>query len=128
MATPTAILQLLNRRRRQLGMTHAVVAARSGVSTATVQRVLTGSDTDPSISTVMAIAGTLGLGLDFRSEIDVDALREEQARRKAERLVGMVQGSAALEGQGVDAQARERMVQQTVHELLAGSKRKLWAA
>ncbi len=128
MATHSAIFQLLDERRRQLGMTYAVVAARSDVSTATVQRVLRGREHDASISTVLAIAGALGLGLNLRSESDVAALREQQARRKAEHLVGLVQGTSALEGQGLDAETRERMVQQTIHELLAGSKLNLWAA
>jgi transcriptional regulator with XRE-family HTH domain len=107
-------------------MSYAVVAERSGVSLATVHRVLAGHDA--SISNLLAIARALGLGLECRAEADVETLLEQQARRKAERLVGMVQGSAALEGQAVDPQTREQMVRQTVHELLAGSKRKLWAA
>ena len=128
MAVPSEILRFLNGRRRQLGMSYAVVAERSGVSSPTVQRVLGGMGHDASISNVLAIARALGLELGFRAEADVETLLEQQARRKAERLVGMVQGSSALEGQAVDKQTREQMVRQTVHELLAGSKRKLWAA
>jgi hypothetical protein len=63
----------------------------------------------------------------FDAESDADEFLERRAREKAEGLVGMVQGSAALEGQGLDEVVRERMIQRTVHELLAGSRRKLWA-
>jgi hypothetical protein len=66
--------------------------------------------------------------LGLESQSDADELLEREARQKAERLVGMVQGSAALEGQGLDEATRERMIQRTVHELLAGSRRKIWAA
>ena len=127
MAARSAIHDL-NERCRQLGMSHAVVARLSGVSLPTVQRILGKEDHDATLSNLLAVAEALGLGLDFQPEAKVDALREQQARRKAEHLVGMVQGSSALEGQAVDQDTYERMVQRTVHELLAGPNGKLWAA
>ena len=128
MAFRSAIIHDLNKRRRRLGMSRADVARLSGVSVPTVQRILGKQDHDATLSNLLAIAEALGLGLDIRPDAKVAALREQQARRKAERLVGMVQGSSALEGQAVDQDTYERMVKQTVHELLAGPNRKLWAA
>ena len=128
MAFRSAIIHDLNKRRRRLGMSRADVARLSGVSVPTVQRILGKQDHDATLSNLLAIAEALGLGLDIRPDAKVAALREQQARRKAERLVGMVQGSSALEGQAVDQETYERMVKQTVHELLAGPSRKLWAA
>ena len=128
MAIRNAIIHDLNERRRQLGISLADVARLSGVSLPTVQRILGDKDHGTTLPNLVAIAEAIGLGLGSRSEIKVTELREQQARRKAERLVGMVQGSSALEGQAVDKDTYERMVEQTVHELLAGSNRRLWAA
>ena len=128
MAVSSAIIHDLNERCWQLGMSHAAVARLSGVSLPTVQRILGKEDHDATLSKLLAIAEALGLGLYSQPEAKVDVLREQQARQKAERLVGMVQGSSALEGQAVDQDTYERMVEQTIHELLAGPNRKLWAA
>ena len=127
MAFFSELVRFLDRRRYQLGVTYQALAERSGVSLATVRRILGGGQQSASLSTVLAIARVLGVRLSFDAESDVDDLLERQARQKAERLVGMVQGSSALEGQGLDEDTRERMVRRTVHELRAGSKRKLWA-
>jgi transcriptional regulator with XRE-family HTH domain len=109
-------------------MSQNALAVRSGVSLPTVQRILAGDHCSPRLSSVMALANALAMRLELEPQSDVDEVLEREARRKAERLVGMVQGSAALEGQGLDAATRERMIQRTVHELRAGSRRKIWAA
>jgi excinuclease UvrABC helicase subunit UvrB len=68
-----------------------------------------------------------GLGFRFDSKIDTRDLKREQAERKAKKLVALVQGTSGLEGQAVDEESVESMVEQTTHELLTGSKRKLWS-
>jgi len=124
----TELIRSLNRRREQLGMSLGALAARSGVSLPTVQRILAGDHRSPRLSNVLALANALAMRVDLTPQSDADELLERAARQKAERLLGMVQGSAALEGQGLDEATRERMIQRTVHELLAGSRRKIWAA
>ena len=52
--------------------------------------------------------------------------RKKQARAKAKLLVGLVQGTSALEGQAVDSRHLESMIERTTAKLLR-SKRKLWA-
>ena len=128
MTSVTALVRFLDRRRAELGMSQYALAQRSGVSLPTVQRILAGDQPRASLSSVLALANALALRLGLESQSDADELLEREARQKAERLVGMVQGSAALEGQGLDEATRERMIQRTVHELLAGSRRKIWAA
>ena len=75
----------------------------------------------------MAIAESLGLAIRLDSKVDPRRLKREQAERKAKKLVALVQGTSGLEGQAVDRKSVESMVKQTTHELLAGSKRKLWS-
>jgi hypothetical protein len=91
-----------------------------------VQRVLSGRHPEASFANVVAIAEALGLGLRFESRVEPGRLRREQAERKARRLVALVQGTSGLEGQAVDPEAVEAMVERTTHELLAGPKRRLW--
>ena len=120
------VFQLLDQRRRELGMTYAILAKRSRVSVATVCRILSGSDPGASFANVQAVAEALGMAVSLTSASDPTEYRLQQAQQKARRLVGLVQGTSALEGQAVDAEAIEDMQNQTIHELLAGSPRKLW--
>ena len=117
----------LNQRRMELGMSHVTLAQRSGVSLPTVHRILSGGHPNASVANVQAIAETLGLRLQFHIMEQAEDLREKQATKKATELVSMVQATSALEGQAVDQQTIKQMIRRTVHELLAGSERKLWA-
>ena len=117
-------LRNLERRRQELGISRAILACKSGVSLPTVNRILTGNSRRASFGNVMAIANVLGLEL---IERPADEIRQRQALAKARRLVKIVQGTSALELQSVPTDAEERMVNQTVHELLASSGRKLWS-
>jgi transcriptional regulator with XRE-family HTH domain len=128
MAFVNDMVGFLNRRRRELGLSYQAIAEQSGLSLPTVRRILADGQPSATLSSVLAIARVLGARLTVSAEVDADEFLERQAREKAERLVGMVHASSALEGQGLDAETRAQMVRQTVHELLAGSRRKLWAS
>lgn len=119
-------IKALSERRRRLGMSYSALAARSGTSEPTVKRILGGLATDASFANVAAIAEALGLPLSFTSS-DEEDLRRQEARRKAEKIAKLVQGTSALEGQAVDRTTYELLVERTYHELMAGSRRKLWA-
>jgi transcriptional regulator with XRE-family HTH domain len=116
----------LDHRRRQLGLSYAALAKRSGVSQATVVRLLSGRHPQASFQNVIAIAEALGFELTFRPAASASAMRRAQATTKARQLVGFVQGTSGLEAQAVDAQQLEEMTEQTANELLAGSPRRLW--
>jgi transcriptional regulator with XRE-family HTH domain len=117
----------LEARRRKLDMPIEALVKRSGVSRATVRRILSGDHTGASFIKVLAVAEALGLEVRFDTETAEEAFRERQAVQKARRLVGLVQGTSGLEAQAVDPAAVECMVQRTTHELLSGSKKKLWS-
>lgn len=120
-------LRKLDHRRRQLGLSREGLARRAKVSVPTVHRILTGKEPAPSIKTVAALAGALGLRLELAEVRDVDTLREEQANRRAAELVGMVQGTMGLEAQAVDAATIESLKKRRALHLLAGSNRRLWS-
>lgn len=116
----------LNRRRVSLGMSYSMVAARSGVSEPTVKRILGGQVAEASFANVVAIAQALGASFGL-AETDPEELCRQQARRKAEQVARLVQGTSALEGQAVDQAAYQRLVERSFHQLMAGSRRRLWS-
>ena len=125
MSLPISVDRLI-RRREALGMSFSTLARRSGVSEPTVKRILGGQLGEASFANVAAVAQALGATLALQ-ETDADELCRRQARRKAEHVARLVQGTIALESQAVDAQVYRRLVEKSYHELLAGSKRRLWS-
>lgn len=116
----------LTSRRKALGMSFAALASRSGVSEPTVKRILAGQIADAAFANVAAITRALGISIDL-DETDVEELCRRQARMKAEQIARLVQGTSALESQAVDSETYNRLVEKSYHELLAGSRRRLWA-
>jgi transcriptional regulator with XRE-family HTH domain len=116
----------LNERRERLGLSCAALATKTGLSLRTVQRILGGKESDPGFATIASLADALGVKLRFDEE-DIEAIRQRQAERKAKQLVALVQGNSAMESQGLPRAAIRDLRKRTVHELLAGSSRKLWA-
>ena len=88
---------------------------------------MSGKHTTASFANIAALAASLGLAIRFDDEIPVEKMRRDQARQKARKLVSLVQGTSGLEGQAVDQRIIEAMIERTTHELLAGSKSKLWS-
>ncbi len=127
------ISEQFERRRARLCLPKTLAAVRADLSLATVNRLLSGRDRRLGVDTVSALAGALGLEVILgarprvRAVWSAAAFREKIARAKAKRLVGMVQGSMALEAEGVSAEVVREMERETVHELLAGSARRLWS-
>ena len=121
------LFEKLEYRRRELGLSQSALSERSGVSLPTVQRILSGHSPAASFDNTLAIAQAMGMQIDVVPTLNASEVLEQQARKKAERLVRMVQGTSALEGQGVSARHIGQMVKKTIQELLAGSRRRLWA-
>lgn len=122
----------LDKRRARLAMSKTAVAQRSHVSLPTVNRILSGKEAHPTVANLQAIANTLGVVVRLGTTIEIEEpqtaeqFRREQAQRKAQQLVSMVQGSMALEAQGVDQNTIQEMIEQIRYELLR-SPRRLWS-
>ena len=114
----------LNARLKDLGMTQQQLAARAQVGLATVARVLSGGSA--TLDSISKVATALGMDVRLQVREKVNDLRLRQARQKARRLVGQVQGSAGLEGQAVDERSLNEMVERTARELLESRARVLW--
>lgn len=120
------ILAELERRRRALSMTKTSVARRSGVSLPTVNRMLAGTESNPSLESVQAIAGALGLEIGVQPLQNAREFKQERAKQKARRLVKMVQGTMALESQAVTPDVLDELVGEMADQLVAAGRRRLW--
>ena len=127
-----SFLASLEERRRALGMPWDALGARSGVSRATVIRLLKEHQTGASFQHVIAVAEALGVRVEFdgialqSKPIGVKDFIDQQASRQARKLVGMVQGTMGLESQALANKAAAPLIKRTKRKLLAGSKKKLW--
>ncbi len=127
-------LKNLESRRRALKMSRMALARRAGLSVPTLNRVFAGQ-ANPTIETLFALADALGVEFRIANNLiepkeltSAHDFRKAVAEKKAKQLVKIVQGTAALESQAVAKSDEDRMVQQTVYELLAGPSRRLWAS
>lgn len=107
-------------------MTHQTLAKRSGVSVATVKRVLSGNHETTGFVQVAKVAAALGLSLECKPQATAEKLREQQAQYKAKKVAALTQATSSLESQGLDRETYERLVRELTHRFLADSKRKLW--
>lgn len=107
-------------------MTIPQLARRSGISKATVSRILRGEPT-VAMGHVCAVADVLGMQFAFRPSASVDSLRSQAARAKAMRAAALVQATSSLEGQGLSRHQYEAMVGRTTRELQATGGKMLWA-
>ena len=123
--TARSILLGLEQRRRQLRMSYAQLAKLSGVSAPTLLRTLSGKNGHASFTSIVAIGKALGVSFEMKA-VPAHLFLEKVAESKAANLVNMVQGTSGLEAQAIGDEQLEAMRRQTVHELLAGSARKLW--
>lgn len=119
--------QRLDTRRQELGMTFEALSKRSGVPVSTLKAIFKKGVEHATFANVAAIADALGVDIEFADEVDSYELLHQQAVKKARELVGMVQATSGLESQAVAQSQIEKMIQQLVHKLMAGSRRKLWA-
>jgi transcriptional regulator with XRE-family HTH domain len=126
-------LAKLDLRRRKLGMSRPVLARRSGVSIARVHAILRGTERNPRLSTIHALARALGVAVSVGAEggirevASAEEVRRERALEKAKHITAGVQGTMGLESQAVGQQTLDSLTEQIVHKLLAGSNRRLWA-
>lgn len=119
------VFREFERRRRELGMSRTALAKRSHVSLPTVNRILSDQHGGASFANVLAIANALGMEVTATAQTGSDEFRQRQATTKARHVVRLVQGTSALEGQGLDKDELEEMVRRTSRELVV-TKRKLW--
>ena len=120
------LAERLQRRRRELSMSASDLARRSGVSRATVLRILSGTETEFAFSNLQAITEALGMTIDL-CETPAEQFKDQVATQKARRIVALTQGNVALECQAVGQSSIDAQIY-NVKTRIASSSRKLWAS
>ena len=116
---------MLNKRRRRLGITIRALARLSGVPVATVNRILA----DPAsvrFAHVDAVGSVLGVHFADARRVKVEKVLRDRALEKARYVAAVVQGTQGLEAAGVGTDGYRRLVEVSADALLAGDRRKLW--
>jgi transcriptional regulator with XRE-family HTH domain len=102
------------------------LARRSGVSRATVIRILGGKDERYSVSNLQAVLSALGMKIDLLA-IPAKRYKDSIATQKAKRLIALTQGNVALESQAVSETSAQEHLEATKARIVSSS-RKLWAS
>ena len=115
-------------RRKALRMSRPALARRSGVSLPTVNRILSGKCETPTLPILRSLAEALGMefSIVLRPIGKPEVFAQRQARLVAKKVVRQVQGTSGLEGQAVNSHVLRQLERRTEHELLSGSRLRLW--
>ena len=114
-------------RKEQLNITVNNLALLSGVSIRTVHRLL--NNEDVKLSTIEHVTNFLGLDFAGNEQVSLDALKKQRAHEKALFLASIVQGTSALEMQGLEDATLNTIIASYEKELLNGSyQHTLWVA
>jgi len=116
--------------REALSMTQAQLAIRVGVSRQVAQEFENAeAQRRITLDTLDRLAAAMGCRFVYAFvPVDgtIDSIRENQARTQAEKMMGPVSHSMAMESQAVPSSVRERQIEILMDELQSGSARNLW--
>lgn len=120
------INQIINRK-EQLGITVENLAKLSGVGVRTINRLL--KNEDVKLSTIEQVTNFLGLDFAGNEQVSLTILKKQRAHEKALFLASIVQGTSALEMQGLEDESLNAIITAYEHEFLNGSyQNTLWVA
>lgn len=123
-------LELINQiitRKEQIGITIENLAKLSGVSARTMNRLL--KNEDVKLSTIEHITNFLGLDFAGKEQVPLTVLKKQRAHEKALFLASIVQGTSALEMQGLEDDSLSAIITLYEKEFLSGSYQDtLWVA
>jgi len=114
-------------RKEQLGITIENLAKLSGIGIRTLNRVL--ANEDVKLSTIEKITNFLGLDFAGNEMVSIEELRKRRAKEKAIFMASLVQGTSALEMQGLDSYSVNSIISMYEKAFLEGEyKKTLWVA
>lgn len=119
------LVQKVKIRKRQIGITIENLAKLSHNGVRTVNRFFAGEDV--KLSTIEKITNILGLDFAGNETIALKELEKKRATQKAIFMASLVQGTSALEMQGLEETSLNKMIHKFEKEFLTGSyKNRLW--
>jgi len=114
-------------RKEQLHITIENLAKLSGLGIRTVNRVL--ANEDVKLSTIESITNFLGLDFAGNEIVPLNELKKQRAKEKAIFMASLVQGTSALEMQGLDENSVNNIISMYEKEFLHGNYQDtLWVA
>ena len=123
-------IELINHiitRKEQLGITVENLARLSGVGVRTINRLL--KNEDVKLSTIEHVTNFLGLDFAGNEQLSLNQLKKQRAHEKALFLASIVQGTSALEMQGLEDDNLNTIIASYEKEFLSGSYQDtLWVA
>jgi transcriptional regulator with XRE-family HTH domain len=123
-------LELINKiitRKEELSITVENFAKLSGVGVRTINRLL--KNEDVKLSTIESVTNFLGLDFAGNETIPLNELKKQRAKEKALFLASIVQGTSALEMQGLEDDSLNSIIATYENEFLHGSYQDtLWVA
>ena len=121
------LIEQIVARKEHLNITIENLAKLSGIGIRTINRLL--KNEDVNLSTVGAVTNVIGLDFAGNEQISLEELQKRRAKQKALYLASIVQGTSALEMQGLDTDSINKVIAMYENEFLYGNyKHTLWVA
>lgn len=113
--------------RNQLRMSQSVLSRRAKLPQATISRIESGR-LQPNISTLRKIMDALACDLLISAvpRLDLEIVKKNQAKAKAEKKIRYLRGTMSLEKQEPDRKFLNELIEDEVKDLLEKSGSKLW--
>jgi len=121
------LIEKIIARKKELNITVKNLAKLSGVSVRTINRLL--KNEDVKLSTIESVTNLLGLDFAGNEVVSLEELKKQRAREKALFLASIVQGTSALEMQGLEEDSLKNIITNYEQAFLKGEyKNTLWVA
>jgi transcriptional regulator with XRE-family HTH domain len=121
------LIEQIIARKEQLNITVENLAKLSGVGVRTINRLL--KNEDVKLSTVEHVTNFLGLDFAGNEQVTLSTLKKNRAHEKALFLASIVQGTSALEMQGLEEDSLNSIIASYEKEFLTGNYQDtLWVA
>ncbi|CAC9633427.1 hypothetical protein [uncultured Gammaproteobacteria bacterium] len=118
------LLKRVQKRKKQIGLTIDNIAKLSNLGNRTITRFLAGEDV--KISTMESITHLLGLDFAGNEVLSINELEQNRAKEKALYMVSLVQDTSSLEGQGLDNEQLNLLIEQAKDSFLHQHQKSLW--
>jgi len=121
------LIEKIIARKKELNITVGNLAKLSGVGVRTINRLL--KNEDVKLSTIESVTNLLGLDFAGNEVVPLQELKKQRAREKALFLASIVQGTSALEMQGLEEDSLKNIITNYEEAFLKGEyKNTLWVA
>jgi len=125
--TRVELIQKIENRKKQININIENLAKLSNLGVRTINRFFAGEDV--KLSTIERVTNLLGLDFAGNEVVSLKELEKQRAKEKALFMASLVQGTSALEVQGLEEDSLNKIIDKFEKEFLQGQyKNRLWIA